>query len=182
MAERIRVIDIVRDKKVAHRKRDLTALPPGGKKRDLEQRNYFALTKFAAKLELSEGVRRQFKHFPAEGPKPAHDHVKHLGVDIHLRDGLKPDANGEIHCLLEVKIRKVEPRNGGGKTNFYAYINAYPLPEGEKVKKVVTLAHVRRDESAYEKIVVPNDDQANTQGRIYVSALPQAVASASATA
>lgn len=179
MAERIRAIDIVNSKKVAHRKRDLEVPKHGGGRRELDQRNYFGERKFAAVITLVEGVRRQIRHFPANGQKPAHDHVKHMGIDIHLRDGLTPDPqSGEIRGLVEVKVREIRPNHGGGKTNYYLYLNVYPLPEGQAPVRQLEFAQYFRDENAYETIFVPNADQDKKQASIGIRLLDQPAARA----
>jgi hypothetical protein len=175
-AKRIHAKEIAESKKRAHRTRGLEAPKHGGGQRELAQRTFYGEERFAGMLTLAEGVRRQIKHVPAEGEKPAYDHVKHMNVDIHLRDGVKPDEKGEIHGMIEVKVREIKPRreSDGDKINYYLYINVFPLRDGAKAKKIVTLTRFCRDESAFDTVYVPHAGQKVEQASICVGPLPEA--------
>lgn len=54
---------------------------------------------------------------------PAHYHSRVGGIDVHLRDGLLPDALGVAR--LEVRERTVET---GGRDVTYLSLNLYPAP------------------------------------------------------
>lgn len=54
---------------------------------------------------------------------PAHYHARVGGIDVHLRDGLLPDALGVAR--LEVRERTVET---GGRDVTYLSLNLYPAP------------------------------------------------------
>ncbi len=143
-----------------------------GGTRKLEQRNYRG-EHVDATVTLPLGMLRHIKFIPADHPKPAYDHVKHMGVDIHLRDGVKPDPQtGEIHGRVEVKVRKLAQKNGKGKTNLYFYLNIFPLKDGAKPKRRITIERLYADESAYETIFVPKPDQENQQAYVCVAPLP----------
>jgi hypothetical protein len=180
-AEKISATDILKGKTRSHRTRALEAPQHGGGKIQLTQKNYVG-NKLPGKLTLAEGVRRQIKHVPAEGQKPAYDHVKHMNIDIHLREGVKPDPQtGEISGLIEIKVRKIEPRDGSGKINYYLYMNVFPLGEDDQVEHAITLAQFVRDESAFETVYTPHTDQKIQQASIFVGPLPTSETGAAAS-
>lgn len=171
-SNRVYVRDILDGYKRAHRTRELEVTNSKDEQVKLVQRNYIG-EKIAGELVLSGRERSEIRHIPANGKVPAYDHVKVEGIDVHLRDGLKPDPKtGVVKGLIEVKLRKVEPRNGGGKTNFYLYMNVFPLQEGQLTDRIVTIARRCDDGSEYETVFVPNREQQVQQGFICVYAPP----------
>lgn len=177
-SNRVYVRDILDGYQRAHRTRKLDVTNSNDKQVKLVQRNYVG-ERIAGEVVLSGRERSQLRHIPANGKVPAYDHVKVEGIDVHLRDGLKPDPRtGVIKGLIEVKLRKIEPRNGGGKTNYYLYMNIFPLQEGKETDRIVTISHRVDDGTEFETVFVPNREQEVQQGFICVYAPPAPVVSA----
>lgn len=150
--------------------RDLRVSRGHGDTRSLTQRNYTD-GRIPAVLKVTKGFADTFALIPAHGQKPPYLHAKLHGVDIHLRDKLEPDENGVIAGMVEVKVRKIAPRNGGGITNYYLYLNIFPIGEGERPTHVVSIEHLFGNESDYERIYVPNFGQEKQQAHICVAPL-----------
>lgn len=141
----------------------------GQGQRDLVQRN-FEGQRVNAIVVLHHGVVRNFKVVPAKGSAPEYRHVKVHNVDIHLRDGLEPSADGAIVGSVQVKVRKIQPKHGGGHANLYLYMNVFPLAAGEEPTHKICIEQIY-DVTAFETIYVPNNNQQVMQGTICVARL-----------
>lgn len=99
-----------------------------------------------ATLDLSDR-RVNWRHVDAQGEKPEHFHARVMGIDIHLRDGLRPPTDGRITGRLEINVRHVsnqEPRKG--ETPFFLYMNVDASPGAATAR--VTLTGERPAEGA----------------------------------
>lgn len=75
---------------------------------------------------------------PAAGSEePESGRHRARGVDIHLRDGLKPDAQGRVRGRIEFKVREVSASLGNEKS-YYVYLNVFPseTPGNARVRVV----------------------------------------------
>lgn len=141
----------------------------GQGQRNLVQRN-FEGERINAFVALHPGVVRNFKVVPAKGSAPEYRHVKVHNVDIHLRDGLEPLPDGEIRGSVQVKVRVIQPKGGGGHVNYYLYMNVFPLKEGEQPTHKVCVEQIY-DSAAFETLYIPHGGQQVMQGTICVARL-----------
>lgn len=75
---------------------------------------------------------RKFKTMPAQGKIPEYLWMRVSNVNLNLRDGVKPDQNGKITGLFEIKTKKRTETGKGEKTLYFLYINVFPLPQETK--------------------------------------------------
>ena len=89
--------------------------------------------KFAATIpDDIIAIGGEFKFFEKKGKTPAYGWMRVRSVNINLRDGLKPNSDGSVTGLVEIKARDVTKngKKGGRVEEGYLYLNVYPLLEG----------------------------------------------------
>ena len=91
-------------------------------------------------LSKDNGVVRGCKHVAAQGAVPAYDLYELGGVKVHARDGIKPDADGNLAGRIEINVRVVQPKNPEtdepmGSERHFLSINVFPgtIPPLRKV-------------------------------------------------
>lgn len=79
-------------------------------------------------LVKGDGDISAIKHIPADTAKgiPEYDLAELHGVKIHLRDGIKPDADGMLKGRVEVNVRIVQSKQG---IVHYLSINIFPCDD-----------------------------------------------------
>ncbi len=170
MAVKIKAENMVQPQSDAITTRDKRVPREAGQgHRDLVQRN-FEGERINAILVLNQGVVKNFRIVPAKGDAPEYRHVKLHNVDIHLRDGLEPSPEGEIRGAVQVKVRKIQPKHGGGHTNLYLYMNVFPLAAGEEPTHKICIEQIY-DVTAFETLYIPISNQEVQQGTICVARL-----------
>ncbi|MDD5437598.1 MAG: hypothetical protein PHC70_00425 [Patescibacteria group bacterium] len=109
--------------------------------------NGFAITKLpigkhrlwdgVAVVSLMKGDGTQFatKHIEenAETRRPEYDLAEVRGVNVHLRDGLKPDADGVMFARVEINVRIIQPKDQRdlpvGEKRHFLSINLFPTTD-----------------------------------------------------
>ena len=104
-----------------------------------------------------------FNETPASGDVPSHFHTKAHDIDVHLRDGLKPNAANGIVCIAEIKLRAIRPEDYTGGVSFYWYINLFPATDAQRAESEPLELEVR---SKLPELIRDNV-------RVYVPVLPE---------
>ena len=91
-------------------------------------------------LPKDNGKTRECKHVAAQGTVPAYDLYELGGIKVHARDGLKPDAEGNLVGKVEINVRVVQQRDPDtdeprGSERHFLSINVFPgtIPPLRKV-------------------------------------------------
>lgn len=90
--------------------------------------------KFPATINLG---KRQFKEMPAQGKIPEYVWTRVSNVNFNLRNGVKPDQNGKVTGIFEIKVKKRTETGKGEKTMYFLYVNVFPTQEKPQYEVVI---------------------------------------------
>ena len=122
-----------------------------------------------AHVRLPAGTR--IKHVPGKfdrrngKDKPAYDHTAPFEIDVHLRDGLQPNADGSITCRAEIKMREISPEHGSisnhqDQFNYYWYLNLFPVGDMTGDEHEITFAETNPAEvAANARVYMPETEE-----------------------
>lgn len=64
-------------------------------------------------------------------------HTKINEVDIHLRDGLQPNADGVVSGRIEIKLRVWHKADGNGTCNYGFHMNVWPSTKPSECNVII---------------------------------------------